>query len=212
SIELCGGTHGPRTGVIGPFRIGSESARAAGVRRIEAVTSVEAERMINERLAKLEAIEELLKRPADVVAAVQRLAEQNTALTKELEKAAKEKVKRLASSLPAKAKANAKGVKVLVEQLDLDAQGLKDLGFTLREEHADLAFVAGSVVDGKPLLAVSLGKQALEATGLKAVDIIKQISPAIKGGGGGQPDFATAGGKEPGGMAEALRKAAELLG
>ncbi len=212
SVELCGGTHVPRTGVIGPFRIVSESALAAGIRRIEAITSVEAERMINEKLAKLEAIEDLLKRPADVVAAVQKLAEQHAALTKELEKAAKEKVKRYASSIPAKAKVNAKGVKVLVEQLDLDAQGLKDLGFTLREQHADLAFVAGAVIDGKPLLAVSLGKQALEATGLKAVDIIKQIGPLIKGGGGGQPDFATAGGKEPGGMAEALKKAAELLG
>ena len=211
SVELCGGTHVPRTGVIGAFRIVSEGALAAGIRRIEAITSVEAERMINEKLAKLEAIEALLKNPADVVAAVQKLNEQNTTLTKELEKAAKEKVKRLASSIPSKAKANAKGVKVLVELLDLDAQGMKDLGFALREQHSDLAFVAGSVIDGKPLLAVSLGKLALESTGLKAVDIIKQISPAIKGGGGGQPDFATAGGKEPSGMSEALKKAAELL-
>ncbi len=212
SIELCGGTHVPRTGVIGPFRIVSESALAAGIRRIEAITSMEAERMINEKLAKLEAIEALLKNPADVVAAVQKLAEHNASLTKELEKAAREKVKRYAAAIPAKATANSKGVKVLVEQLDLDAQGLKDLGFTLREQHADLAFVAGAVIDGKPLLAVSLGKQVLEATGLKAVDIIKQIGPLIKGGGGGQPDFATAGGKEPGGMADALKKAAEMLG
>ncbi|MCB9183324.1 MAG: alanine--tRNA ligase [Flavobacteriales bacterium] len=212
SVELCGGTHVPRTGVIGPFRIVSESALAAGIRRIEAITSVEAERMINEKLAKLEAIEELLKRPTDVVAAVQKLADQNAGLSKELEKVAKEKVKQLASSIPAKARANAKGVKVLVERFDLDAQGLKDLGFTLREQHGDLALVAGSVIDGKPLLAVSLGKQAMEATGLKAVDIIKRISPAIKGGGGGQPDFATAGGKDPNGMAEALRQAEELLG
>jgi len=211
SIELCGGTHVLRTGVIGPFRIVSESALAAGIRRIEAITSVEAERMINEKLAKLEAIEALLKNPADVVAAVQKLAEQNASLTKELEKAAREKVKRYATSIPAKATANSKGVKVLVEQLDLDAQGLKDLGSTLREQHADLALVAGSVIEGKPLLAVSLGKQALEATGLKAVDIIKQISPEIKGGGGGQPDFATAGGKEPGGLAAALKKAEALL-
>ena len=99
-----------------------------------------------------------------------------------------------------------------MQQLDLDAQSMKDLGYALREQHSDLAFVAGAVIDGKPMLAVSLGKAFAEATGLKAVDIIKQISPAIKGGGGGQPDFATAGGKEPGGMAEALKKAAELLG
>ena len=211
SVELCGGTHVPRTGVIGPFRIVSEGALAAGIRRIEAVTSAEAERMISEKLARLDAISALLKNPADVVVAVQKLVEQNAVLTKELEKAAREKVKNLASELPGKAKANAKGMKVLVERLDLDAQGLKDLGYQLREQHADLGFIGGSVIDGKPLLAVSLGKAFAEATGLKAVDIIKQISLSIKGGGGGQPDFATAGGKEPGGMAEALKKAAELL-
>ncbi|MBS1581591.1 MAG: alanine--tRNA ligase [Bacteroidetes bacterium] len=212
SVELCGGTHVPRTGVIGPFRIVAESALAAGIRRIEAITSVEAERMIAGKLAKLDAIAALLKNPADVVAAVEKLVEQNGLLAKEVEKAAREKVRSLASSIPAKAKANAKGVKVLVERLDLDAQGLKDLGFALREQHSDLALVAGSVIDGKPLLAVSLGKAFAEATGLKAVDIIKQISPEIKGGGGGQPDFATAGGKEPGGMANALKKAEALLG
>jgi alanyl-tRNA synthetase len=107
--------------------------------------------------------------------------------------------------------ANSKGIKVLVEQLDLDAQGLKDLGLQLRDQHADLAFVAGSVVDGKPQLVVALGKAFMEASGLKAVDIIKQIGPEIKGGGGGQPDLATAGGKEPGGMSAALSKAGSLL-
>jgi alanyl-tRNA synthetase len=212
SVELCGGTHVPRTGVIGPFRIVSEGALAAGVRRIEAITSVEAERMINEKLAKLDAINAALKNPADVVQAVEKLVEQNASLTKELEKFAREKVKGYAASLPLKAKKNARGMTVLVEQLDMDAQSLKDLGYQLREQQPDLAFVAGSVIDGKPMLAVSLGKGFTEATGLKAVDIIKQISPEIKGGGGGQPDFATAGGKEPGGMASALRKAEALLG
>jgi alanyl-tRNA synthetase len=211
SVELCGGTHVPRTGVIGPFRIVSESALAAGIRRIEAITSVEAERMINEKLAKLDAINTLLKHPTDLVQTVEKLVEQNNALAKELEKFAKEKVKGYAASLPGKAISNAKGVKVLVEQLDLDAQNLKDLGYLLREQHPDLAFITGSVIDGKPLLAVSLGKAFAEATGLKAVDIIKQISPEIKGGGGGQPDYATAGGKEPAGMANALKKAEALL-
>ena len=211
SVELCGGTHVPRTGVIGPFRIVSESALAAGIRRIEAITSVEAERMINEKLAKLDSINALLKHPADIVHAVEKLLEQNAALGKEMEKAGKERVRGYASSLPAKAKANGKGLKFLVQQIDLDAQSLKDLGYALREQHSDLAFVVGSVIDGKPLLAVSLGKAFADATGLKAVDIIKQISPEIKGGGGGQPDYATAGGKEPGGMASALKKAEEIL-
>ncbi|MCW5899389.1 MAG: alanine--tRNA ligase [Flavobacteriales bacterium] len=212
SVELCGGTHVPRTGVIGPFRIVSESALAAGIRRIEAVTSVEAERMIDEKLAKLDALNTLLKNPADIVQAVEKLVEQHAAMGKELEKFAKEKVKGLAASLPANAKANGKGARFLVERLDLDAQSLKDLGYQLREQQPDLAFIAGSVIEGKPLLAVSLGKAFMEATGLKAGELIKQLGPLIKGGGGGQPDFATAGGKEPGGMAEALNKAVELLG
>jgi alanyl-tRNA synthetase len=114
--------------------------------------------------------------------------------------------------LPPNAKPNGKGAKFLVERLDLDAQSLKDLGYQLREQHPDLGFVAGSVLDGKPLLAVSLGKSYMDNTGLKAGDLIKQLGPLIKGGGGGQPEFATAGGKEPGGMAEALKKAVELLG
>ncbi len=212
SVELCGGTHVPRTGVIGLFRIVSESALAAGIRRIEAITSVEAERIINEKLAKLDALNTLLKNPADIVQAVEKLMEQHTSMGKELEKFSKEKVKGLSASLPAKAKVNGKGVRFLVEQLNLDAQSLKDLGFQLREQHPDLAFIAGSVIDGKPLLAVSLGKSFMEASGLKAGDLIKQLGPLIKGGGGGQPDFATAGGKEPGGMVEALKRAAELLG
>ncbi|MBP6696324.1 MAG: alanine--tRNA ligase [Flavobacteriales bacterium] len=211
SVELCGGTHVPRTGVIGPFRIVSEGALAAGIRRIEAITSVEAERMINDKLAELDAINTLLKHPADLFATVEKLVEQNASLSKELEKATKEKVRNYAATLPAKARKNAQGLSVLVEQLDLDAQSLKDLGYQLRELHPDLAFVSGSVIEGKPLLAVSLGKSYAEATGLKAVDIIKQISPEIKGGGGGQPDFATAGGKDPGGMANALKKAGSLL-
>ena len=212
SVELCGGTHVPRTGTIGPFRIVSESALAAGIRRIEAITSVEAERMINEKLAKLDALNALLKNPADIVQAVEKLMEQHTAMGKELEKFAKEKVKALAASLPENAKVNGKGVKFLVERLDLDAQSLKDLGYQLREQHPDLGFIAGSVLDGKPMLAVSLGKTFMEASGLKAGELIKVLGPLIKGGGGGQPDFATAGGKEPGGMADALKKAADLLG
>ncbi|HEY0977206.1 MAG TPA: alanine--tRNA ligase [Flavobacteriales bacterium] len=212
SVELCGGTHVPRTGSIGSFRIIAEGALAAGIRRIEAITSETADAYVNERLAKLDEVNALLKNPADLVAAVKHLQEQHSALTKELEKAGREKVQRLAASLPAKAKANGKGMRFLVEQLDLDAQGLKDLGYQLRDQQPDLALVAGAVSDGKPLLAVSFGKAFMEATGLKAVDIIKQIGPEIKGGGGGQPDFATAGGKEPGGMGNALKKAEALLG
>jgi len=211
SVELCGGTHVLRTSVIGPFKIVSEGALAAGIRRIEAVTSEAAERIVQEKIEKFEAILALLKNPADPVQAVQKLIDQHATLTKELEKAAKERVQNLAQELPKAAKTTSKG-KVLVQRLDLDPQSLKDLGYQLRESHGDLALVVGSIVEGKPLLAVSLGKAFADATALKATDIIKQIAPSIKGGGGGQPDFATAGGKEPGGMGDALKKAEEILG
>ncbi|MCB0793860.1 MAG: alanine--tRNA ligase, partial [Flavobacteriales bacterium] len=212
SVELCGGTHVPRTGTIGPFRIVSESALAAGVRRLEAVTSLEAERMINEKLNRLEAIEDLLRRPADLLAAVQKLVDQNAAMSKELERVAREKVKDLAAAVPARARDMGKGMKVFVGPLELDAQGLKDLGYQLRQSHPELAFASGSAIGGKPVLAVSLGAAYAEATGNTAAGIIKAISPAIQGGGGGQPDFATAGGKDPAGLSEALKKAEELLG
>lgn len=211
SVELCGGTHVPRTSAIGAFRIVSEGALAAGIRRIEAITGPEADAWVNERLDTLEEISALLKNPKDVVAAVKQLQERNATLTKELEKAAKEKVMAMADTLPAKAVAGQHG-RVLVERMDLDAQSVKDLGYRLRELHPDLAFVAGGVVDGKALLSVSFGKDFLAASGLKAVEIIKQVGPLIRGGGGGQPDFATAGGKDPGGLDAALQQVRTLLG
>ena len=210
SVELCGGTHVPRSAAVGTFRIVGEGALAAGIRRIEAITGAAADAYINERLARLEEITTLLKSPADVVAAVKQLQDRASTLAKELEKAAREKVAALAASLPGHA-VPGKGGRVVVQRIDLDAQSLKDLGHKLREQHPDLALVAGSITDGKPLLAVSFGKDFLQASGLKAVDLIKQVGPAIKGGGGGQPDFATAGGKDPGGMDAALHQARTLL-
>ncbi|MDX9750156.1 MAG: alanine--tRNA ligase [Flavobacteriales bacterium] len=211
SVELCGGTHVPRTSAIGAFRIVGEGALAAGIRRLEAITGAEADAWVNERLEKLEQVSALLKNPTDVVAAVKQLQERNAALAKELEKAAREKVLAMADTLPAKAVAGPHG-RVLVERLDIDAQSVKDLAHRLREQHPDLAFVAGGVVDGKPLLAVSLGQAFLAAAGIKAVELIKLVGPLIKGGGGGQPDFATAGGKDPGGVDAALQQLRERLG
>ena len=205
SVELCGGIHVPRTGEIGGFRIVSEGALAAGIRRIEAITS-EAERMINEKLAKLEAINTLLKNPADIVQAVEKLMEQHAAMGKELEKFAKEKVKGLAASLPANAKPNSKGAKFLVERLDLDAQSLKDLGYQLREQQPDLGFIAGSVLDGKPLLAVSLGKTFMDASGLKAGELIKQLGPLMKAVGEANRTSPRPAARSPAAWPKRLRK------
>ncbi|MDQ3100550.1 MAG: DHHA1 domain-containing protein, partial [Bacteroidota bacterium] len=211
SVELCGGTHVPRTGLIGPFKIVSEGALAAGIRRLEAITSEAAEKLVSDKLAKLEAITVLLKNTEDPAGAVQQLIDRNSALEKELEKRAREKVQQLAQDLPSRAKPFKQGLSLLIERLDLNAQGLKDLGHLLRNARPGMAVVAGSVHDGKPLLAISIGKEFSGGTGASAVALIKQISAEIKGGGGGQPDYATAGGKDASGLDRALAKAEEEL-
>ena len=210
SVELCGGTHVPRTGEIGAFRIVSEAALAAGVRRIEAITSVEADRYISERMDKLEQVSALLKNPENLVGAVQQLLDRNAALEKELEKAGKEKVAALQGSIMQQAR-EMNGAKLIAAQVDLDAAGMKDLAFRLREQHQDLLMVLGSQQDGKALLAVMVGDALVSGKGLKATDIIKQLSVHIKGGGGGQPFFATAGGKDPAGLKAAIEAAGSLL-
>jgi alanyl-tRNA synthetase len=211
SIELCGGTHVPRTGDIGLFRIVSEGALAAGIRRIEAITSVEAERYINERLEKLEEVNVLLKHPTDLVQTVKQLMEQNAALAKEVEKAGKERVTALIGSLPATAKTFG-DARLIAREVELDAGGMKDLAFRMRDENKDLLLVLGARQEGKALLAVMVGDDLQKSRGLKATDVIKQLSAEIQGGGGGQAFYATAGGKDPSGLERALRKAESLLG
>ncbi|QQR85170.1 MAG: alanine--tRNA ligase [Flavobacteriales bacterium] len=210
SVELCGGTHVPRTGEIGAFRIVGEAALAAGVRRIEAITSVEADHYISERLEKLEQVSALLKDPENLVGAVQQLLDRNAALEKELEKAAKQKVAALQGSIMQQVR-EVNGAKLIATQVDLDAAGMKDLAFRLREQHQDLLMVLGSQQGGKALLAVMVGDALVSGKGLKATDIIKQLSMHIKGGGGGQPFFATAGGKDPAGLKAAIEAAGSLL-
>jgi alanyl-tRNA synthetase len=210
SVELCGGTHVPRTGEIGGFRIVAEGALAAGIRRIEAITSEAADHYVQERLDALEAVQELLKHPKDVAAAVKQLLEQNAAQAKELEKAAHERVARLQESILASA-VEVNGAKVIAQEVDLDANGMRDLAFRLKDAHPDLLLVLGARQEGKALLAVMVG-QDLIAKGLAAPKVIKELSAEIKGGGGGQPFFATAGGKDPDGLPRALKKAKDLVG
>jgi len=211
SIELCGGTHVPRTGDIGLFRIVSEGALAAGIRRIEAITSLEAERYINERLEKLEEVNVLLKHPTDLVQTVKQLMEQNAALAKEVEKAGKERVTALIGSLPSTAKTFG-DARLIATEVELDAGGMKDLAFRMRDEHKDLLLVLGARQEGKALLAVMVGDDLQKSRGLKATDVIKHLASEIQGGGGGQAFYATAGGKDPSGLERALRKAESLLG
>ena len=209
SVELCGGVHVPRTGEIGALRIVSEGALAAGIRRIEAITSEAAEQFVEARLQTLEKLQHLLKEPKDAVAALHALIEQNNALAKELEKAAMEKVDALQHTLLEYAVKKPNG-RLLAREVDLDANGMRELAFRLKDANKDLLLVLGAKRDGKALLAVMVGDD-LQAKGLKATDAIKTLAAEIKGGGGGQPFFATAGGKDPEGLGKALAKAAALL-
>src|SRR5690606_8376435 len=210
SVELCGGIHVPRTGEIGSLRIISEGALAAGIRRIEAITSEAADRFVQERLDTLERVNELLKHPQDVAVAVQHLLEQHAALTKEVEKAAHERVGRLQETILADA-VTVNGIRVVAKEVELDANGMRDLAFRLKEANKDLLLVLGARQGDKALLAVMAGEDLI-AKGFTAPKLIKELAAEIKGGGGGQPFFATAGGKHPDGLARALDKAVGLLG
>ncbi|HRQ84645.1 MAG TPA: alanine--tRNA ligase [Flavobacteriales bacterium] len=210
SVELCGGTHVPRTGEIGSVRIVYEGALAAGIRRIEAITSEAAEQYVQQRLDTLGEVQDLLKHPADAVQAVRHLLEQNAAMTKELEKAGHERVARLQATILGRA-VRVKEAQVVAEEVDLDANGMRDLAFRLKDAHPDLLLVMGAQRDGKALLGVMVGADLI-AKGLSAPKVIKELAVEIQGGGGGQPFYATAGGKNPAGLPKAFKKAAVQLG
>lgn len=210
SVELCGGTHVPRTGEIGGFRIVSEGALAAGIRRIEAITSEAADHYVQERLDTLETLQELLKHPKDITVAVKHLLDENAGLTKELEHEKRKQVAQLQESILRGAE-NVNGARVVAQEVDLDANGMRDLAFRLKDANPDLLLVLGSRYGGKPMLAVMVGQGLLEK-GLAAPKLIKELAAEIKGGGGGQPFFATAGGKDPEGLPRALAKAKGLVG
>ncbi len=209
SVELCGGTHAPRTGEIGSLRIVAEGALAAGIRRIEAITSEAADQFVQERLETLEKVNALLKHPKDISSAVQQLLDHNAALAEEVEKAAHERVARVQQTILADAE-EVNGVRVVAKEVELDANGMRDLAFRLKDNHPDLLLVMGARHDGKAQLAVLVGKQLLDR-GLSAPKLIKELAAEIQGGGGGQPFYATAGGKNPDGLPRALAKVKDLL-
>lgn len=210
SIELCGGTHTSATGNIGSFKIVSESAIAAGVRRIEAITSAKAESFINEQLGLLEQIKTALKNPKDLVKGVQSLQEENAQLQKQIAELMKEKAMLLKDELKTKF-IEKNGIKVLVEKINIDPAVIKDLMFALKTEIPSLLAVIGSINDGKPSISVALSDNLVNEKGMNASNIVKDLAKEIQGGGGGQAAYATAGGKNPDGMDKALSKAKELI-
>ena len=206
SVEFCGGTHIDNTGHIGSFRIVSESAVAAGMRRIEAVTAAAAETFNNNLQDQLDALRQLLKNPKDLTGAVQHLQDDNAALRAQVEQYQKEQANALRRELAAQLEQNP----LIVRKTDTDLSQLKETMLSLAAQYPDMAIVLGSLHGGKPSLLVALGQNRINA-GLNAATIVRTAGKEIQGGGGGQPAYATAGGKNPDGLDAALRTATGLL-
>ena len=206
SIEFCGGTHVQNTGMIGSFRIVSEGAIAAGMRRIEAVTARAAEQYADAQQEQLASLADLFKGTKDLAASIAKLQDDNAALKAEVEALKKEKAAGVARDLAAKLDANP----VLVQRMDTDVNALKDAVMALRNDRPQMAVVLGSVTAGKPALLIVLGQARVDA-GLNAGQMVRTLGKEIQGGGGGQPHFATAGGKNPDGLDRALALANELI-
>jgi len=210
SVELCGGIHVPATGQIGLFKIISESAIAAGIRRIEAITAVKAEEYINDNLKIVNDLKMIFKSQKDVVKGVQALIDQNNELQKEINTLTKEKAINIKSNLISSVQ-KIGDVNFIAKKVDLDANNIKDLAFKLKNEVDNLFLVLGSEQKGKAGLTIMISENLIKDRGLHAGNIIREISKEIQGGGGGQAHFATAGGKNPGGIEKAFEKAKEMV-
>jgi alanyl-tRNA synthetase len=210
SIELCGGTHVPSTGTIGLFKIISESAVAAGIRRIEAISNEGAESYFREKAATLDAIAMTLKSPKNLLAAVEELQAKNSALQKQVETFMKEKALAVKSELKAKVE-TVGGVNYLEASLHLDAGSIKDIAYQLKGEVSDFVGIFGGVEGDKCSLTIIISESVVESKKLDAGKIIREVAKHIQGGGGGQAFFATAGGKNPSGIPAALEAFRSLI-
>ena len=210
SMELCGGTHVANTSDIWHFIITTETAVAAGIRRIEAITSDAAKTHFVETSKAHQQVKKLLNNSPDPAGAVDSLQQENASLKKQLQQLLKEKAKHLKTHL-AEELEEIGGVSFLAKEVDLDAAGMKDLAFDMGQNRDDLFLLLGSRANGKALLSCYISK-ALTADGkLNAGTIVRELGKHIQGGGGGQPFFATAGGKNPDGIAQALEAAKTYL-
>jgi alanyl-tRNA synthetase len=201
SIELCGGTHTPATGNIGYFKIVSESAIAAGVRRIEAVTGAAAEAFMMEKQHLYEELKSMLGTD-DIMRSIEKLMQDYDKAKKEIEQFEKEKINQFTSEIKQKA-TEINGIHVIREVRDMNPDGMKQAAYNLRTSMEKLAIVFGTKYGEKPNLIVALSDD-LVAAGFNAGQLVREAGKLIQGGGGGQPGLATAGGKNPAGIEAAV--------
>ncbi|WP_304139341.1 alanine--tRNA ligase, partial [Mesonia mobilis] len=210
SMELCGGTHVKNTSEIWHFKIISEGAVASGVRRIEAITGDAAKDFLTQQSENFNQIKALFKNAKDPIKAVNDLQDENSALKKEIETLLKEKAKNVKGDLKNEL-TDINGVQFLAKQVDLDGGALKDLSFQLGGEVENLFLLLGSANNGKAIISCYISKDLAEEKGLNAGQIVRELGKHIQGGGGGQAFFATAGGKNPDGIAKALEEGKKFV-
>jgi alanyl-tRNA synthetase len=207
SVELCGGTHVPATGQIGQFIITSESAISAGVRRIEAITGQNAEEYIKKHLDELAEVKAILNNTQNLKKSVEDLVAQNSKLQKQIEEFERQAAAEIKQELKNKIQEIA-GVNVIAEVISLDsAQAVRDLAYQLKGEVDNLFLVLGSAISGKPSITVMIAENLVAEKGLNAGTIVREAAKEMQGGGGGQPYYATAGGKDLNGLNAAVAKA-----
>ncbi len=211
SIELCGGTHVTATGTIGIMKIVSESAIAAGIRRIEAVTASKAEEYINEKLKTIDEIASLLKTTGSITESVEKLIAENNSLKKSIEKFESRSADTALKELIEKA-VNINNIRFVSGRIETgSAEIMKNIAYQVRSASDNTVLAIGSETGGKASILVMVSDNLVKERKINAVAIIKEIAVEIDGGGGGQPFLATAGGKKPEGIERALLKAAELI-
>jgi len=210
SVELCGGTHVSATGNIGLCKIVSEGAISAGIRRIEAITGVKAEEYLYEQVDTIKEIRAALGTTGNLIQGVVKLHEESASLRKEVELLMREKALSLKGDLKAKVVSN-NGINTIAATVDIqNPDAIKDLAFQLRNEVENLFMVLGTVSGDKAMISVMISDNLVKDKGLNASTIIREAAKEIQGGGGGQPFYATAGGKNPAGLEKALAKAVEI--
>ena len=210
SVELCGGIHVPSTSDIGLFKITSESAVAAGIRRIECISGDIAKTYFRDQTAMLENVSAVLKKPKNIEKAIRDLIAKNTELSKEIDVLNKDKAGLIKKDLKKKM-TTVNGINFLGEKVNLNAASIKDILFQLKGEHDDFVGVLAYADKNKCGISVILSENLVDDKNLNASKIIKDISHHIQGGGGGQAFFATAGGKDPNGIEGAINEAKSML-
>jgi len=211
SIELCGGTHVNSTGQIGFFKIVSESAIAAGIRRIEAITGNKALEYINNQLAIINELKNILNNPQDILKSVDNLLKEKIDLQKQAEKYSKSKLESILNDLTGRIQKSGK-INLIIEKIEVDsAAEMKELAFNLKGKIENLVLVIGSEIEDKANLAVTISDNLVKNNKLDASILVRELAKEIEGGGGGQPFYATAGGKKPEGLQNALTKARKML-